>query len=348
MNDNVNSSTLKQLLQDLLAKHQLSISELKHQLHHSFFPQIKKLPDAEQEQCIQLMLLLAGTDLAGQTLVKYVAGKKVPLAPLASYRQLLTIATLRRQLSGFQPEWVLNNKKRGFVFVDALAVRRPTLLQQRVSADALEFSYPCAIKPVDGAASKGVYLAISPAEFISVRNGEKLSSAEEVKAAMLADLTSKRVAKDLWQAEELIADIEPFEQACDLKFYCFYGKVGLVLEVERSAGGRYCEWLSDGKRADTGRYSDVGFEGKGFSAEAIALAEKISAEIPSPFMRIDFLKTKQELVFGEFTPRPGKYDEFNPHFDNYLGKLYLEAEAKLQKDLLAGKRFDVFSSLSQG
>jgi hypothetical protein len=345
MQSTVNATELEESLQQLLQKHKTYLTKQKKQVNEYFFPLIKSMPAEEQGEFIRILLQAAGADLVSQPLIKFAGAKKVPLAPLASFRQLLAVATLRRQLSDFQPEWVLNNKKRGFEFADALQVRRPNILVKRVTCSNLSVPYPCVIKPQDGAASRGVYLAVSSAEFIDVRTGKRFETEAALKDAMRADLSAGRVSKDLWQAEELIADMMPFRPARDLKFYCFYGVVGFVLEVDRSTGGLYCEWLADGRKAITGRYASKAFNGDGFTAEALALAEQISRSIPAPFMRIDFLKTDTQLVFGEFTPRPGKFDEFNTEFDNYLGQLYLAAEARLQQDLLAGKRFEQFTGL---
>jgi hypothetical protein len=65
----------------------------------------------------------------------------------------------------------------------------------------------------------------------------------------------------------------------------------------------------------------------------------MSKEIPTPFIRIDFLKTEKELVFGEFTPKPGNYDEFDQSTNQWLGDYFLEAEGRLMADLLHGKQF---------
>ncbi|PIB49322.1 teichuronopeptide biosynthesis, partial [Pseudomonas sp. 2588-5] len=87
------------------------------------------------------------------------------------------------------------------------------------------------------------------------------------------------------------------------------------------------------------------FEGEGFTKGELELVEKLSAELPVPFMRIDFLKTSKELVFGEFTPKPGNYDEFNQKTDQSLGEMYLEAEYKLIDDLINGKKFSCFKEI---
>jgi len=50
------------------------------------------------------------------------------------------------------------------------------------------------------------------------------------------------------------------------------------------------------------------------------------------------------MFFGEFTPKPGKYEQFNDDIDQCLGDYFLEAEARLVEDLLDSKPFDHFKS----
>lgn len=341
------TDAIKHELQKCLQESQSYKHSLKKTLNHLIFLQVKKLPLDDQHECMKLLIEAAGTELLSQPVVKYAATHRVSLLPLASFRQLVTLSTLRRQLSGFQPEWALNSKKRAFQFADLLMLKRPKIFFTRRKCAEITLTYPSVIKPVDGAASRGVYLAVAPDRFKDVRSGKIYSSESELVEAMKMDLSTKRVAKDLWQAEEFIADSGTLKAARDLKFYCFYGKVGFVLEVDRENGALYCEWLPDGELANTGRYSGNAFKGNGFSEHELQLAESVSLQIPAPFIRIDFLKTNDDFVLGEFTPRPGKFDEFNNDFDSYLGQLYLTAEARLQKDLFHGKRFEYFDGITK-
>lgn len=77
----------------------------------------------------------------------------------------------------------------------------------------------------------------------------------------------------------------------------------------------------------------------------MALAEQISLQIPSPFMRLDFLQCHDGLVLGEFTCRPGQFDEFNPSYDRLLGEKYAKARSRLFMDMLNSKGFDAFRSM---
>lgn len=50
-------------------------------------------------------------------------------------------------------------------------------------------------------------------------------------------------------------------------------------------------------------------------------------------------------MFGEFTPKPGNYDEFDKNTDQILGDYFLRAESQLTNDLLAGKVFHEFNQM---
>ena len=54
----------------------------------------------------------------------------------------------------------------------------------------------------------------------------------------------------------------------------------------------------DGKLIRIGQYEDIEFESEGLRPEEVELAAKISSEIPTPFLRIDFMRAENDdLVF---------------------------------------------------
>jgi len=109
------------------------------------------------------------------------------------------------------------------------------------------------------------------------------------------------VTEDKWIVQELIyEDAERTQPARDLKFYCFYGEVALILEICRFPEKQFCWWNAKLEQIKTGLYEDKRFTGAGVTPEQIKLAASMSAKIPTPFIRIDFLKGGQELVFCEF------------------------------------------------
>ncbi len=270
----------------------------------------------------------------------------LPLAELSSFSANLTLRLRQRQLGALLPEWVLDNKLVAYRFVDALKIRRPWLSDQRYTLEEIPIKPGTVIKPYNGAGSRGVYLILSSKKIRDVKRSQFLDDEKVLKDNMQKDLLLGWVDQDEWLIEELVMEDEQQDlPARDLKFYCFYGKVGLILEIRRFPELRYCWWAPNGEIVRTGKYEDSLFAGEGASPKDIALAASLSSNIPAPFIRIDFLKTHKGLVFGEFTPKPGNYDQFNQAIDRKLGDYFLDAEHRLVDDLLNGKQFEPFQSL---
>ncbi|MFD1064445.1 ATP-grasp fold amidoligase family protein [Oceanobacillus locisalsi] len=269
----------------------------------------------------------------------------VQLSEVASYRACMNMRVRQYQLAGSLPEYTLDDKPSAYRFIQKLGMRTPHSPEEIYTIDTLPEKENIVIKPADGAGGRGVYIVYGSSDIISVKTGEALSNWSLLKHRMEKDLLENKVAQDAWRIEELILEDTDTDQKVsgrDVKFYCFYGKVGVILEIIRTPEIKYCWWDGQGERIQTGKYDDKAFHGKGVSQEEIDMAEQISSQIPSPFMRIDFLRSEDGLIFGEFTPKPGNYEAFNDKIDTYLGNLFIEAQAKLDKDLLQGKQFEIF------
>lgn len=283
-----------------------------------------------------------------ETFVKQASMRGVELGSAASFRAQMAISTRRRQLHSNRIETGLNDKQKGYRFADAIELRRPKTLVKKTSCSELVLLPRSVIKPTSGSSSIGIFAVHDDTHIVEIRTGQVLTSLEALQAAMQALLKQGAVKRDVWMVEELVGGrsaVGEHTLASDLKFYAFYGQIGVVLEVERGSQTRYCEWLADGTRAATGRYAGKTFEGQGFSSEQLEQAVDTSLKIPSAFIRIDFLRTNEDFVLGEFTPRPGQFHTFDASFDRYLGEKYLAAEARLQEDLLQGKEFSAFKKV---
>lgn len=297
----------------------------------------------EERQALRLLLEDTESDAATAALVTRSDGRSLQLTGVASFRQLLTLRSRRSQLVGAGPEWRLNSKEKGARFARRHGLACPDVYARNVKAEHLEILPGSVIKPASGAGSRGVYLILGDRRIFEPGRNREMQGDNALLESMREDLATKRVRYDCWTVEELVTEDEVgLKPGTDLKFYCFYGMVGLVLEVERTDSTRYCEWDGEGKLISTGKYVGKEFSGKGVSAEQLALAAELSLKIPSPFMRIDFIRSSTALegmMFCEFTPRPGNYHRFNLETDRRLGDLYLMAEARLEKDMLQGKSF---------
>lgn len=272
--------------------------------------------------------------------------KRVSLHSVASFRASLSMRSRMKQMNEHLPDWILDNKKDAYEFVDDLSIRRPWVADGYYKFEQLELKEGTVLKPKFGAGSRGVYLVIKTDKIYDVKRSTMLNSWDELEMSVKEDFALRWVTEDKWTVEELILeDNKEGVPARDLKFYCFYGKIGLVLEVKRYPEVKYCWWTPDGHRVFTGKYSEDFFEGKGFSKADLELVQTVSSQVPAPFMRIDFLQSKDGLVFGEFTPKPGNYDQFDKRTDQLLGEYYLEAEARLLEDLISGKEFIHFKKI---
>ena len=271
----------------------------------------------------------------------------IPIQSAASFRGSLSMRMRKTQLQGNLPEWPLDDKQTAYTFVKHLNVPTPEMEETVYTLETLPAQEEVVIKPADGAGARGVYLVHSMDDIFDVKNSTTLSSWSELIDHMQKDLHTEAVENDSWIVEQLVYESRREKtSARDLKFYSFYGKVGLILEIVRDPEVRQCWWTVEGKRIGTGKYEESLFKGLGVTDEEISLAERISSEIPVPFLRIDFLRGEDGLIFGEFTPKPGNYDEFDERTDQLLGDYFLDAEARLVDDLLNGKQFGAYKELS--
>lgn len=264
----------------------------------------------------------------------------------SSMRACLVNQTIRNQLSGYDVASELNRKSTGRRFMDLVGARVPETYQTQTKLADLTVMEKCVVKPRSGANSCGVYLIFSADRIFSVKRSQYLRSVDELKEAMALDIKNGDVREDSWFIEELILeDSDAGIPGRDIKFFCFYGEIPLALEVTRIPKKKYCWWSAPGKIADTGKFSDAGFNGLGFSETELRAVQKISKEVPLPFVRIDFIRSEDGLVFGEFTPRQGGFEEYNEITDIELGRHFLAAEGRLLKDMLNGRIFETYNAL---
>lgn len=208
----------------------------------------------------------------------------------------------------------------------------------------IEFIPGTVIKRLWGSGAPSVYLYLRDGQIIKMKLLQRIGSLEK----LVTDMSSyvRSVADDLWRVEDPISG-RSGELAHDLRIYCFYGVIGLVLEVRRLPELAYCWWTRAGTVMAVGKYEKQAFPGQGPTPEDIATASQISLSIPAPFVRINFMAGGDKLYFGEFTPRPGKFHQFNGRTDREHGDLLIEAEARLERDFMNGKTFSRISNASK-
>ena len=227
--------------------------------------------------------------------------------------------------------WKLDKKNSAYQFADKIGLRRPIMEDRIYRFDEIQKpNSPVVIKPISSTGSMGVYLIFNENSILSAREGIYLNNWEELQKDARKKLEDGKsgknplLRKDRWMIEELVLSaVGSTVPPNDLKFYCFYGEVVLVLEANRAQNDKFCFWDSGMNLIKTGKYEGKGqfFEdGAGFTQEDLNIVISASLQIPVPFIRLDMLKGHDGLVFGEATPRPGKFHLFNDQYDRKLGK----------------------------
>lgn len=290
------------------------------------------------------LLRLIDADTVSEPLLRKAAAVRIPIPGIASFRRSMSMRSRARSLTGLGAEWRVNNKQVGQRLARECHIPTPQIYRTgcTVASIADQPLESVVVKPEAGAGASGVYLVFSPDRIRDVAGRRWLGSWSAMAIAMKSRIASGSVRRDQWQLEELVLeDRDGGVPGRDLKFYCFYGVVGLVLEVRRNHRVEYCEWDRNRVEILSGKYDNARFPGDGATSSQIKMAERLSAAVPAPFLRLDFLRhhaVKAGMVFGEFTPRPGRFHGFNDESDEKLGELFLAAEARLLDDLIQRKR----------
>ena len=268
------------------------------------------------------------------------AGKfRHPLVQASSFRVNMIRRRRMKQLGPVPDRWLTSSKAAVYSFTDSIGIIRPATIVTAKFED-IPRRDGIVIKPLHGNASRGVYLIISENRIRSVYRYKDLSGWEELEKCVREDITNGIINDDVFNVEEYVYDdTEKIIPARDLKFYTFYGEVGLVLEVSRYPVRENWWWSAEGKPVETGKYELAKSTGYGITPEQIEIAKNISLQIPAPFMRIDFLKGHDQIYFTGFCSAPGGFENFDKQTDKRLGDLYLKSEIRLQNDLLNGKDF---------
>lgn len=242
------------------------------------------------------------------------------------------------------PTHHLDNKLMGYEFAKICGMRAPKVLQANVPLDNIKFEGKTVVKPFSENASKGVFIAYSTNKIVYLNKGENHPSEAFAKRYARRLLNGNVVRRDRWMVEELLIDNNAI--ARDVKFYCFYGEIGLILETTRQTGIERCWFDQDLNYVNTGKYEENLFKGsREFLPELMKKAQELSKEIPAAFVRIDFLICNGQTYVGEFTPLPGGYAGFTSNWDRELGEMYLRATTRLSFDISVGKEFKKYQQL---
>lgn len=272
------------------------------------------------------------------------------------HAELLRVRIHSHETHAFPPHWKLDDKGSGHAFVDMLeGIRRPLTVTAGEPISRLQIEPGLVIKPEQGAGARGCYVPVGPGGWRHVKSGEVVCGVDALRqhAAELTDPKKNRTALiDRWKTEEFITEAtSPLVPARDVKFYCFYGEIGLAFEIQRHPERAFYN-LGSVASPSTSRYEHPFrgdydyFQGKGVTEADIESVRTISSQIPAPFISIDMLRSENGLVFSEFTPHPIATRDLAPSLDRRLGHMWHSAQQRLTRDLIAGVRFKKFEAIT--
>lgn len=305
------------------------------------------MQDARLRDQVQALLAFAPPETIAHPQLRIIERHQLAITRGLSFHQIMIQRSEARRIGVRDRAWLLDDKAAGYRFADAFGIRHPVADMTPRPLAELEPQAPVVVKPANSTGARGVFLVHPPERVVEVRTGNELGSWSGMVERGRALVGSRvRPIRDRWITEELILD-DHGQPARDLKFFCFYGRVAFVLEIERLPTIRRCWWDSTGQPTTTGKPSEM-TDGHGITEEQVKLVEAVSLAIPAPFMRIDMLASDNGLVLGEFTPRPGQFEEFDAATDRAMGEAWVRAERRLLDDALAGVKFDTFDLATDG
>jgi hypothetical protein len=252
------------------------------------------------------------------------------------------------------PNFVLRSKRDAREFALLVGLPVPEMRQQCVPHAEVKITGSTVVKPAWEDGGKAVHGLVPEGQgFVDLFDKRKAYvSVAAFHDRLKNEITKKFIKRDEWNVEELVVPASGrVEDARDIKFFTFYGKVGYVLQVDR--------WSRDTplRTMFTTRGEPVHASAvyprptvsvePAFTKTDIEMAAEISKKIPWPGVRIDFLTSSRGLVFGEFTLNPGAYGGFYDESDLFLGRAWANAAGRLYDDLISGKTFPEYNAMRE-
>ncbi|HKJ10870.1 MAG TPA: ATP-grasp fold amidoligase family protein [Ornithinimicrobium sp.] len=238
-------------------------------------------------------------------------------------------------------------KLRNYRLASSHGVPVPEVLRVWATLDGLDLTEApetFVLKADRGAASRGVLpLRRVDHDAYRVVGERQVMTQEQVRA----HLRQPKV-KGPFFIEPLLAPPQGDSLPQDIKLYMFYGELGHVMLRRMARHGdmrraRYRFLDEDG--ADLGddvapgNHIDPTIEPPQAFADYVAIARHLSRAVALPFIRVDLLETDQGPVFGELTRAPGGRQWFRDDHDLHLGRLWDQAQCRMELDLADGRPF---------
>jgi hypothetical protein len=251
------------------------------------------------------------------------------LARRRAYRQALELTA-----SGFGPVWAWETKTGGKALAATAGVASPRTLVQPGPLTGIDFSglpQRFVLKPDWGTNARGV--------FVLERKGDlafEQLSGMSLRWTEFGEHVAIVAREAGFQTDNLLVEeaiCEPDDSPIDWKFYCFYGTVGLIMQIRRGARGKEFKFY------DT-RWSPLGRIRQSVSVDKhlpppsnpdglLATARELSRCLATPFVRVDLYEYGGKVYFGEFTASPGGTQLYTAEVDRSLGEHWDRAAARL-------------------
>lgn len=248
----------------------------------------------------------------------------------------------------YQPIWTVNSKLEGYRFARSHGLDVPeTYGDYAHVSDVPWSSLPSAfvIKTNEGSTAEGVLPLIRRdrkySDLLNMRRG--LLTRDDI-IAYLDDLVARKKVSAELAVEELLLSPHHDDEvlAPDVKLYCFYGEVAMVL-CRLTNGTRNHHHFSYRYFDAQGRDLGEALAGHGnvdpevpvplHLPDLVEAAASMSVALKVPFVRLDFYERKDAIVFGEVTPSPGGEQQPRRDLDDHFGQLWKFAEVRLMHDL---------------
>lgn len=254
--------------------------------------------------------------------------------------------------SSFPP--IKDDKLIGKAFVGELGIRTIPEIRlfdsiESVNLDGISGRF--VLKPTFLSTSHGVFLLKStekPGIFFDERY-QKERSIDEIRDELHRRSDASEYNIKRWVVEERIIDALGNVVPEDVKFFCFYGEIGLIQVTQRAKSLNRVAYFDgefnrlpassqeSGIRVNPSIVSLAPLFPPPHAADLLSVARRVSAALPTPFVRVDLYDTSAGPTFGEFTFTPGTFfyedrEVMDASLSVKLGKLWRCAENRILSD----------------
>lgn len=246
--------------------------------------------------------------------------------------------------------WFLHDKLKCYEYLKQHGISTVTPLRifndpKLIDLEGLPDSF--VIKPSLQSSTKGVMVLTKRGEdtYWDEMRGRALSVAEVIDEQQKYFDETKAAGKTII-VEPKIIDLEPDRYSIprDFKAYAFRGEIALMLEVDRNTKPSSVSWydenfdlISDDRIIFNESFvHETSKEAPACSQEILDLARRTSAELPTPFARVDMYLTADGPMVGEITLAPGglyhgKHYRMSEEQQRLMGDMWRQAAASMSR-----------------